>query len=132
MTFARWVYRIAGIYGIVAIAPLYFLEEWTGSAMPPAINHPEYFYGFAGVTLAWQIAFLVISIDPARYRLMMIPAITEKFSFVLASVVLLAQQRLPLQILGGATLDLMLGVLFAAAFVACRPVSQAPTNPIGG
>ena len=125
MSFARWVFRIAGVYGIVAIAPLFFLEEWTGRKMPPPINHPEYFYGFAGVTLAWQIAFLVMSLDPPRYRLMMIPAIVEKFSFAIAAAVLLVQDRLPLLMLGGAIVDLILGVLFVAAFVATRP------NPIG-
>ena len=75
MTFARWVYRIAGIYGLVVIGPLYFLEAQIGRDQPAPITHPEYFYGFAGVTLAWQVAFLIIGQDPVRYRWLMIPAI---------------------------------------------------------
>lgn len=121
MSFPRWVFRIAGIYGVLAIAPMFFLEERIGRDMPPPINHPEYFYGFAGVTLAWQLAFLVISLDPVRYRLLMIPSMVEKFSFVIAATVLLLQNRIPLPIFGGAMIDLVLGLLFVAAFVATAP-----------
>ncbi len=124
MTFARWVFRIAGIYGILAIAPMYFLEERMGRDMPPAINHPEFFYGFAGVTLAWQFAFLVISLDPVRYRLLMIPAMIEKFSFVIAACALLWQARIPLPMFGGAMIDLVLGVLFATAYAATAPTNK--------
>jgi hypothetical protein len=121
MSFARWVFRIAGIYGILAIGPMFFMEERFGRDMPPAVNHPEFFYGFAGVTLAWQLAFLVISLDPVRYRLLMIPAMVEKFSFVIAAILLLRQGRIPLPIFGGAMVDLLLGVLFVTAFIATRP-----------
>jgi hypothetical protein len=40
MTFARRVFMGAGIYGVVALAPLYFLEERIGRDLPPAITHP--------------------------------------------------------------------------------------------
>lgn len=127
MSFARWVYRIAGIYGILAIAPMYFLEERLGRDMPPPLNHAEFFYGFAGVTLAWQFAFLVISLDPGRYRLMMVPAIVEKFSFTAAAIVLLFQGRIPLPIFGGAMVDLVLGVLFVAAIAMTAPRAAQTT-----
>ncbi|HZL90779.1 MAG TPA: hypothetical protein VFB96_20595 [Pirellulaceae bacterium] len=127
MSFARWVFRIAGIYGVLVIAPMYFLEERFGRDMPPPLNHPEFFYGFAGVALAWQVAFLVISFEPARYRLMMIPAIVEKFSFTAAAVVLLVQGRIPLPMFAGAMLDLVWGVLFVAAFVATMPRAKEIT-----
>ena len=117
MSFARWVFRIAGIYGLLVIAPLFFLEEWVRREMPPAINHPEFFYGFAGVTLAWQVAFLIISLDPVRYRLLMIPSILEKFSFVIAAGVLYVQNRFPAPLYGGAIGDLVLGVLFVLALL---------------
>ena len=126
MRFARWVFRVAGIYGILAIAPMYFYEERLGRDMPPALNHPEFFYGFAGVTLAWQLAFLVISLDPVRYRLLMLPAMVEKFAFVVAAVVLFTQGRIPMPIFGGAMLDLVLGVLFVAAFLTTTPREQKP------
>jgi hypothetical protein len=78
MTFARWLFRIAGILGLLMLLPQYFMEERVGQMTPPAITHPELFYGFIGVALAWQVAFLVIAQDPARYRPFMIPAVLEK------------------------------------------------------
>jgi pimeloyl-ACP methyl ester carboxylesterase len=85
VTFARWVFGIAGVYGLLILTPMYFLEDRISLDQPPSITHPEYYYGFVGVAIAWQVAFLVISRDPVRYRLMMIPAIIEKGSYVIAS-----------------------------------------------
>lgn len=116
MKFATWVFRIAGIYGLLVMAPQYFLEESIARDTPPAITHPEFFYGFVGVAVAWQLAFLAISVDPVRYRLMMLPAIVEKASFAIAAVVLFAQQRLSGIVLGFGMLDAVLGVLFALAY----------------
>ena len=64
MTGARRLFLIAGIYGLAVILPQYFLEARVGRDYPPAITHPEYFYGFLGVAAAWQVAFLVIATDP--------------------------------------------------------------------
>ena len=52
MRFARVVYFIAGIYGLLVLLPQYFLEEKTGRDFPPAITHPEFFYGFIAVAVA--------------------------------------------------------------------------------
>jgi len=60
---------------------------------PPAINRPEFYYGFAGVTLAWQVMFLVIASDPVRYRTAMLPAVLEKAGFAIAVPVLYAADR---------------------------------------
>jgi len=57
MKFAKWVFRIAGIYGLIVVAPMYLSESQISRDFPPAITHPEYFYGFIGVTLAWQVLF---------------------------------------------------------------------------
>lgn len=95
MTFARRVFKVAGIYGLLIVTPLYFLEDRVGRDQPPPITHPEFFYGFIGVTLAWQVAFLVIARDPARYRLLMIPAIIEKTTYVIALLVLFLKGRIP-------------------------------------
>jgi hypothetical protein len=120
MTFARRVFLIAGIYGLLVLLPQYFLEEKTGRDFPPAITHPEYYYGFVGVAIAWQIAFLLMARDPARYRLMMIPAIVEKASFGIAAVVLYLLGRLNAQMLAAGLIDLLLGALFVVAFVRTR------------
>ena len=114
--FARWLFRLAGIYGLLVLLPQYFLENRMGVDNPPAITHPEYFYGFIGVGVAWQVAFLVIGQDPPRYRMLILPAILEKATFGIAAMVLFAQQRLSSPILIFAIIDLMLCVLFATAF----------------
>ncbi|MBM2840210.1 MAG: conserved hypothetical rane protein [Bacteroidetes bacterium] len=116
MKFARWVFIIAGIYGVIVITPLYFSEADIARDFPPAITHPEHFYGFLGVTLAWQILFLMIAIDPVRYRMMMLASFIEKGAYVAAVIVLYFQQRVPVMILSFSTIDLILGVLFIVAF----------------
>jgi hypothetical protein len=72
MKVARWIFGIAGVYGVLVIAPLYFMEARIGRDTPPAITHPEYFYGFVGVTLVYQIIFLLIAREPVRYRPLML------------------------------------------------------------
>lgn len=124
MKFAIWAFRIAGTIGLLQIIPLYFYERQLAVDMPPALNHPEYYYGFAGVTLAWQVAFLVIGSDPLRYRPLMPVAILEKASFVLAALWLLSQGRLPMMILAGAALDLVYGLCFIGAYLATRRAAQ--------
>lgn len=110
--FARNVFRWAGIYGIVALVPQYFMEAKIGADFPPAITHPEYFYGFLGVALAWQIAFLIIAKDPVRYRALMIPSALEKFAFAAAATVLFLSARAPALVFGLGLIDFVLGVLF--------------------
>ena len=47
--FSRIVFLVAGIYGIVVLLPGYFGEKMLAEKMPPAITHPEFYYGFFGV-----------------------------------------------------------------------------------
>lgn len=123
--FARTIFRTAGIYGLIVLLPQYFLEARTGRDFPPPITHPEYYYGFIGVAVAWQLVFLVIARDPARYRLMMLPAIVEKATFAIATLTLFLQDRLSGQMLGAGLVDLVLGVLFAVAFWRTSPLSES-------
>lgn len=117
MTWTRRLFWFAGIYGLIVLAPQYLMERRIGIDFPPEITHPEYFYGFVSVALAWQVAFLVIATDPARYRLMIIPSIIEKFSFSIAAAVLLVQGRVPKLTCAFAGIDFVLGILFCTAFV---------------
>jgi hypothetical protein len=117
MKFAKIVFLIAGIYGLLVMLPQYFLESKLGRDSPPAITHPEFYYGFIGVTVAWQVLFLIISRDPARYRPAMIAAILEKAGYVLAIAVLFLQDRVGSVMLAPAAIDLVLGVLFLTAFL---------------
>jgi len=102
--------------------PMYFSEAQITRDMPPAITHPEYFYGFIGVTLAWQILFLFLSSDPIRYRMMRLPDVLEKAAYVIAVIVLYFQQRVALLVAGFAGVDLILGALFVAAFWRTRKI----------
>jgi hypothetical protein len=117
MTFGRWVFGGAGVYGLLVLLPMYFLEERIGTDDPPAITHPEHFYGFVGVAVAWQVAFLVIARDPVRFRPLMIPAVLEKASFGIAVALLFAAGRVSRTTLVFGILDLILGTLFVAAFL---------------
>lgn len=121
MKFAKWAFRITGTLGMLQILPLYFSEAQIASAMPPAITHPEFYYDFAGVMLAWQIAFLIISSDPLRYRPLMPAAMVEKATFVCGCFWLLAQGRLPGTLLYFALLDLCYGLSFVAAYLTTWP-----------
>lgn len=107
---------IAGIYGLMALVPMYFMEKQIGIDTPPAITHPEYFYGFIGVAIAFQLVFIIISTDPLKYRPLMLAAIVEKFSFVIAVAILVVAGRTSGQIVIGAGIDLVLGVLFVLAW----------------
>jgi hypothetical protein len=88
------------------------MEGKMGRDFPPAITHPESYYGFIGVALAWQVLFFIISADPVRYRGAMWPAILEKISFGVAVIVLFAQGRVAVPLVGAAVIDLTLAVLF--------------------
>jgi len=117
MKFTRYTFLIAGIYGLLVLVPQYFLEERIGLDSPPAITHPEFFYGFVGVAAAFQIVFLIIAKDPLKYRLMIIPSILEKFSFGIAVIVLFIKERIPVTMFGAGTIDLILGVLFVVCLI---------------
>jgi hypothetical protein len=118
MKFAKAVFLVAGIYGVLILTPIYFMEGKIGRDTPPAITHPEYFHEFPGAGLAWQILFLMLSRDPLRYRAMIWPSVLEKVSYGTALVFLFAQHRLPLSVLTIGSVDWIFAALFIAAHVA--------------
>jgi hypothetical protein len=120
MTFARRVFLASGIYGLLVVGPLYFLEARIGEQQPPPITHPEYFYGFVGVTLVFQLPFLVISRDPVRYRPIMLMSVLEKASYFIAIPILYAAGRVPFIVLVGSLFDFVWGCLFAMSYVKTR------------
>jgi hypothetical protein len=123
MAFSRWVFRIAGIYGLLVLTPQYFMEDQISREQRMAMSNPEHFYGIIGVAVAWQLAFLVISLDPVRYRLMILPAIVEKLTFGIAALVLFANERINPLVLAFSCIDLVLAVLFVLAFWLTRDLS---------
>ncbi|HUL56279.1 MAG TPA: hypothetical protein VLT60_04740 [Usitatibacter sp.] len=118
--FAARVFFWAGVYGLMGLMPQYFLEARIGVDAPPPITHPEYFYGFVGVGIAWQLAFLAISRDPLRLRLVMLPAVVEKLSFAGSTFGLYLAGRATATVAAFATIDLALGILFLVAFLRTR------------
>lgn len=118
--FARRVFLTAGLVGVAVLVPQYFMEAKIGRDFPPPITHPEHFYGFVGVALAWQVAFLVIARDVQRYRLLMLPAVLEKVSFGLATLVLYGRGRVVGSVAAAGGVDLAFAVLFILAFRATR------------
>lgn len=104
-TFARRVFLVAGIYGLIVLLPLYFMR-------PAALARPEDYFGFIGTAVAWQLCFLVISHDPPRLRPIMLPAIVEKLVFSFPVLILVSQHRMAPTAAIFAAIDLLLGALF--------------------
>jgi hypothetical protein len=128
MKFSKRVFIAAGIWGFLVVPPMFFLLEKFGRENPPPITHPEFFYGFAGVTLAWQFVFLMIASDPVRFRPILPAAILEKAAWAATVAVLYGQGRISRALLPLGAVDLVLGALFTVAFVNTSP-TRAVARP---
>ena len=117
MKIVRWIFWAAAIFGIAVVAPLYFLEGWMGANYPPAPNRPELYYGFTGVTLASQFLYVLIALDPKRFRPVILVGIAGKLSFVCACTILYMKGRVALPVFTMSLFDLAWVVLFALAWV---------------
>lgn len=113
MRFPRWIFAAAGVYGFVTLLPLYFLEH----LVTPALGRPEFYYGFIGVALSFQVLFLIIARDPRRLRPAIPACVLEKMTWAVAIAWLWSQGRIaaPLPLLG--FIDLVWGLLFVAAYL---------------
>ena len=120
MKFAKYTFFGAGIWGITVLTPLYWLFDLTGRSYTPPADYPHFFYGFLSVAMAWQIAFLVIGSNPARYRPLMIPGMLEKLGHVGGVAVLYWHARISVADAQAALPDLLLAVLFMVAFAKTR------------
>ncbi|MBS1840796.1 MAG: hypothetical protein JSS69_04305 [Acidobacteria bacterium] len=116
MKFAKYVFYVAGIWGILVITPLYFIFDQVGKKDPPPVTHPLFYYGFAGVALAWQFVFLVIGSNPVRFRPLMLVGILEKLGYFLPAVILFSQHRDHITDVYLSCGDALLAVLFLAAY----------------
>jgi hypothetical protein len=117
MKFAKIVFWAAGIWGVLLLAPLYFMFDLIGRQDPPPVTHPAFYYGFVGAGLAWQIAFLTIATNPVRFRPFMVAGMAEKFSYAATMIALYLQSRLHRSDLIFGLVDGLFGVLFVAAFL---------------
>jgi hypothetical protein len=116
MKFSRIVFGIAAAYGFLVLLPLYFLLGRVGRDAPPPVTHPEFYYGFVGLALLWQIVFVLIARDPTRYRPVMLIAILEKFIYTVPVVLLYLQGQVHPKILVPSLVDPVFGVFFILAY----------------
>jgi hypothetical protein len=114
--FARRVFLLAGIVGLVEVTPLFFLAGMIGRRQPPPITHLEFYYGFVVIVLTWQIAFLIIARDPVRYQPLMPALFLEKLLYPVVVFTLYAQGRVDVQAFPGPILDLVWLVLFVVVW----------------
>lgn len=128
MKFARIVFSIAAIYGLLVLLPLYFLRDAVGRSTPPAITHPEFYYGFAGIAVLWQLVFVLIATDPARYRPLMLLAVLEKLAYTVPVVILHLRGEVPKSTVSLALVDPLLGVFFFAAYLTTRKRLRVPEH----
>ncbi|MDZ4369852.1 MAG: hypothetical protein U1C74_00330 [Phenylobacterium sp.] len=125
MTFAKWVFTLGGLWGVLIIGPLFFLESHVQSMTGAPISHPDIYYGFVGSTFAWQLAYLVIGRNPGPYRPFMLLGALGKLIYFGSAWTLYAQGRIPMTVPALASPDLLLAILFVAAWVKTRPPTSS-------
>jgi hypothetical protein len=118
MKLARWIFLIAGLFGLLSTIPLAFAEK----AME--VKQPEFYYGFVFLDVCWQIVYLLLSLDPPRYRPMMIPAFLAKASGTVALTLLYLLGRVSSQWITKGAIDGVFAFLFLVAFLATRGESK--------
>ena len=120
MKFAKVVFWIAGVWGVLVLVPLYFMSDVIGRTDPPAITHLGYYFGFLNVTLAWQLAFFILAQDPVRFRPMIIASIAEKVLYFASIIVLRSFGLVTKAECVVALPDLILAVMFTVAYAKTR------------
>lgn len=123
MKFAKWVFTLGGIWGVLIIGPLFFLEGVLAKAGGP-FSHPDMYYGFVASTFAWQLVYLLIGRNPGAYRPLMLLGALGKVIYATSTWVLYAQGRLPISIPLITLPDLLLASLFVTAYLKTKPVQE--------
>ena len=133
MAFARWVFTIGGIWGVLIIAPLFMLEGQLARLNGP-FSHPDVYYGFVASTLAWQFGYLVIGRRPEAYRPFMLLGAMGKVLYAGSTWLLFAGGRIRLTVPLITAPDLLLAALFVVAWLKTRPAQGelAVTTDAGG
>jgi len=113
--FARVTFGVAAAYGILALIPGFFTERLAGQG--ELLANPEFYYGFYGSALVWQLLFILVARDPVGCRWLMPIAVLEKAAFFIPCLWLYAIGRLPVPgIFIGGMIDGVLMLLFAVAW----------------
>ena len=126
MTFARWVFTIGGIWGVLIIGPLFFIESVMADATGKPFSHPDTYYGFLASTFGWQIVYLLIGRDPLRYRPLMLLGALGKFIYAGAAWTLFVQGRIVITVPMLASPDILLAILFEVAWFKSKAPRTQP------
>ncbi len=117
-----WLFRGAAIYGAILLLPLYFLE--TRAAAPAArLPAPEYYYGFIGAALGFQIVYWLIGGAPRQYRALMLVGVFGKLSFWVPTALLWSMGRTATSTFALVCGDLLLAIAFVVAWRSLRQLS---------
>jgi hypothetical protein len=115
MPFARIVFRIAAAWGLLVLVPFLVMGVHMDGRSPHGTH--EFFYFFVCLALVCQFLFFVIATDPKRYRTIMLPAIAAKLTYIVVVPILYLLHRVSPYHLIWAANDLILCLLFVAAYV---------------
>ncbi|MFD2872043.1 hypothetical protein ACFS5N_06165 [Mucilaginibacter ximonensis] len=116
MKTVRYIFLVSGIYGIIILVPQLFREQ----VFAP-LTHPEFYYGFFLVTLAFQFLFLLIASDPVKYRQAMLPGMIAKGGYIISCILLFVHGRLAKEMLIASSPDLLMLGLFIYSYSITLP-----------
>lgn len=112
MKFAKLVFLIGGILGLLSTVPLFFNE----SVIAPELKHPEFYYGFIGINLMWQVLYIYISTNPLRFRPIMVVSFFVKILGVISVFWLIRIGRTDIWWYRIIFFDFLFAILFLLSF----------------
>jgi hypothetical protein len=113
--FATRLFRIAAIYGVIVLLPLYFIDV----PDPYRLN----LVGFAGVTLVFQGMFWIIARDPLRFLPLIALSVFEKLAFGVPAIAFWARGQTDGVTAAFGAIDLLFGAAFLLAYARLRRLS---------
>jgi hypothetical protein len=124
MRFAKYVFRIAGVYGLLVTFPLYFMEQRNGLSSRSQSSRILLLIHWCHRCI--QILFFFVASDPVRYRPLMFLCVLEKVSLVPTFFILFPQGRYPVLGIPFVVIDLAFGILFVFAYIKTKGLPNKP------
>ena len=110
---------------------MFFLEPVIAARNPPAITHPEFFYGFLGLAIAFQFLFALIAWQPRRLLAAMPAAVAEKCLYATMIGLLVVWHRLGnAGAAAFAAVDAVLGGLFLLSYLSLKQGASKDPKPL--